>query len=113
MLTYIFNNNDVEVMTAQADTLEYKLITTNDSVIIPRNLKYKLDRRGIKFGAFSKAHHGENSEESRIIKAWYDLIEKAKIIDKKQVLHEFDNDDVPRIVQASGPENEKQCRIVQ
>lgn len=90
VLTYIFNNNDVEVMTAQADTLEYKLITTNDSVIIPRNLKYKLDRRGIKFGAFSKAHHGENSEESRIIKAWEDLKNGAQIDDEKQTIHDFD-----------------------
>ena len=31
------------------------------------------------------------SEESRIIKAWYDLIEKTQIIDTKQVIHDFDN----------------------
>ena len=81
---------DIHEKFTQADTLTYKLTTTNDSVIIPRNTKYKLDRRGIKFGPFSKAHHGENSEESRIIKAWEDLKIEAQIVDEKQTIQDFD-----------------------
>ena len=33
----------------------------------------------------------KNSEESRIVKAWHDLLEKAKIIDRKQLIQDFDD----------------------
>ena len=37
-------------------------------------------------GVFSKVKSGKMSEESRIIKAWQDLIEEAQIVDKIQKL---------------------------
>ena len=45
----------------------------------------------VKLGAFSKSHSGETSEESRVIKAWHDLVEEAEIIDTRQVLQDFEN----------------------
>ena len=44
-----------------------------------------------KLGVFSKSNCGNSSEESRIVKAWHDLIEEAQIIDTKQVIQDFDN----------------------
>ena len=44
-----------------------------------------------KLRVFSKSNCGNSSEESRIVKAWHDLIEEAQIIDTKQVIQDFDN----------------------
>ena len=45
----------------------------------------------IKLGPFSHANSGKDSEECRIKKAWYDLIEEAQITDQKQLILDFDN----------------------
>jgi hypothetical protein len=90
VLKYILGS-DIKVMKAQADTIEIQLVINLDQVEIRDRAKSQMIEKKIKFGNFSLTNSGEDSEESRIIKAWYDLIEKAKIIDKKQVLHEFDN----------------------
>ena len=46
----------------------------------------------IKFGKLSRsATLGEVSEESRIVKAWNELVIEAQIIDKKQLIQDFDN----------------------
>ena len=34
---------------------------------------------------------GEDSEESRIVKAWNELMEEAQINDRKQLIQDFDN----------------------
>ena len=52
--------------------------------------KNRIEKK-IKLGPFSHVISGEDSEECRIIKAWCDLIEEAQIIDKKQVIQDFDN----------------------
>ena len=89
VLKYILSS-DVKVMKAQADTIDIKLKVNLDQVKIDRSKSEMIDKK-IKFGPFSHVSSGEDSEECRIIKAWFDLIEGAQIIDKKQVIHDFDN----------------------
>ena len=82
-----------ELFTTPASTLvvEIKLNTYYDQVSIEKRSKAQMIEKQVKLGAFSHVNSGEDSEESRIIKAWHDLIEEAQIIDKKQVLQDFDN----------------------
>ena len=90
VLKYILGS-DLKVMKAQADTIEIELRINLDKVEIKDKFKSEMIVKKIKLGLFSHARSGEDSEESRIIKAWYDLIEEAQIIDKKQVIQDFDN----------------------
>ena len=90
VLKYILSSN-IKVMKVQADTIEIELSINFDKVDIIGKSKSQMNEKKIKLGAFSHVSSGEDSEESRIIKAWYDLIEKAQIIDTKQVIHDFDN----------------------
>ena len=78
-------------MKAQADTVEIEARIHLDTVEIRNRSKSEMIEKKIKLGPFSQARSGDDAEESRILKAWYDLIEKAQIIDKKQVLQDFDN----------------------
>jgi hypothetical protein len=81
----------MKVMKAQADTIEIELIINLDKVDMTNRLKSQMVEKKIKLRAFSHVRSGEDSEESRIIKAWDDLIEEAQIIDKKQLFQDFDN----------------------
>ena len=90
VLKYILDSG-IKVMKAQADTVEVKLKIHLDQVLIKDRSKAKMIEKQVKLGLFSHAGSGEDSEECRIKKAWSDLIEIAQIIDKKQVIHDFDN----------------------
>ena len=90
VLKYILGSN-IKVMKAQADTIEIKLRIGLDQVQITAEPKSQMIEKKIKLGAFSHVRSGEDSEESRIIQAWSDIIEEAQIIDKKNVLQDFEN----------------------
>ena len=91
VLKYILGS-DVKVMKAQANTIEIQLVINLDKVGIRDNRsRAKMIEKQVKLGKFSHANSGEDSEECRIKKAWSDLIEIAQIIDKKQVLQDFEN----------------------
>ena len=90
VLKYILGS-DIKVMKAQADSIEIQLAINLDHVEIKDKSKSQMVDKKIKLGAFSHATSGEDSEESRVIKAWNDLIEEAQMIDTKQVLQDFDN----------------------
>ena len=89
-LKYILKS-DTKVMKAQADSVSMKLKVDNDTVVISPEKSKQLEEMNVKLGVFSSSALGENSEESRIVKAWHDLIKKAKIIDEKQLIQDFDN----------------------
>ena len=89
-LKYILKS-DVKVMKAQADSVSMKLNVEGNAVKIDYENSSKLFEMSVKLGVFSSAALGENSEESRIIKAWHDLIEKAQIFDGKQLIQDFDS----------------------
>ena len=78
-------------MKAQADTIETRLSVKKDCANIERKSHSILQKNMVKIGIFSKSHSGQNSEESRIVKAWHDLIEEAQVIDTKQVIQDFDS----------------------
>ena len=78
-------------MKAQADTIEIELDICLDRVEIKNRSKPLMIEKKVKLGPFSHSNSGGGSEECRIIKAWSDLIEEAQMVDKKQVLHDFDN----------------------
>ena len=90
VLKYILKS-DVKVMKAQADSVSMKLKVDNDTVVISPEKSKQLEEMNVKLGVFSSSALGENAEESRIVKAWQDLIEEAKIIDRKQLILDFDN----------------------
>ena len=90
VLKYILGSG-IKVMKAQADTIGIELKISLDKVEIENRSKSKMIEKEIKLGPFSHANSGKDSEECRIKKAWFDLIEEAEIIDKKQVLQDFDN----------------------
>ena len=90
VLKYILGS-DIRVMKAQADTIDMRLDVNLDKAEIKDRSKSEMIEKKIKLGPFSHVISGEDSEECRIIKAWYDLIDKAQIIDKKQVIQDFDN----------------------
>ena len=90
VLKYILGS-DIKVMQAQADTIEIKLEIHRDQVSIQRRSKAQLIEKQVKLGTFSHANSGEDSEEYRVIKAWSELIEEAQIVDKKQVIQDFNN----------------------
>ena len=79
------------ILKFEADTVEIKLRINLDQVKIEDLSKSQMIEKKIKLGPFSQTRSGEDSEESRIIKAWYDLIEEAHIIDKIQVIQDFDD----------------------
>ena len=89
-LKYILNS-DTKIMVAQARSLEIICDVNKDTVNFRSNVSDKLKDLNVKLGHFSHTLSGENSEESRIVKAWYDLIEEAQIIDTKQLIQDFDN----------------------
>ena len=89
-LKYILKS-DIKVMKAQADSVSMKLNVEGDAVKINHENYSKLSEMNIKLGVFSSAALGENSEESRIIKAWHDLIEKAQIRNGKQLIQDFNS----------------------
>ena len=94
VLKYILKS-DVMVMKAQADSVSMKLKVEGDVVKIDHENSSQLFEMKVKLGVFSSAafgpFFGENSEESRIVKAWYDLIKEAQITDQKQLILDFDN----------------------
>ena len=90
VLKYILGS-DIKVMKAQADTIDIILEIDYDRSKIPNRSKSLIIEKKIKLGPFSHAISGENSEEHRVTKAWYELIEEAQIIDKKQVIKDLDN----------------------
>ena len=87
-LKYILKS-DIKVMKAQADSVSMELNVEGDTVKINHENYSKLFEMNIKLGVFSS--FGENSEESRIIKAWHDLIEKAQIRNGKQLIQDFNS----------------------
>ena len=89
VLKYILESG-IKVMKAQANTISLIFEVALDRVKASVNAKVKLLENNIKLGKFSKALDGENSEQCKIIKAWHELIEKAQIIDKKQLMQDFD-----------------------
>ena len=89
-LKYILKS-DIKVMKAQADSVSMELNVEGDAVKISYENSSQLLEMNVKLGVFSSAALGENSEQSRIIKAWYDLIEKAEITDQNQLILDFDN----------------------
>ena len=89
VLKYILESG-IKVMKAQADTIALIFEVGNDCVKASVKVGKKLLDNNIKSGKFSKAMDGENSEQCKIAKAWHELIEKAQIIDKKQLIQDFD-----------------------
>ena len=93
-LKYILKS-DLKVMKAQADSVSMKLKVEGDAVNISHENASQLFEMKVKLGVFSSAAFGslfgKNSEESRIVKAWHDLIEEAEITDQKQLIVDFDN----------------------
>ena len=88
-LKYILKS-DIKIMEAQADSAVMKLDVENGRVKI-RNSE-QLKEMKVKLGKLSRAATlGENSEESRIVKAWNELMGEAQITDKKQLIQDFDN----------------------
>ena len=53
--------------------------------------KAKLVEMNIKLGKFSKAKYGEDSEESRIVRAWNQLMREVNPVDETQLLRDLDN----------------------
>ena len=90
VLKYILGSG-IKVMKAQADTIDIILEIDYDRSKIPNRSKSLIIEKKIKLGPFSHAISGENSEESKVTKAWYELIEEAQINDKKQVIKDLDN----------------------
>jgi hypothetical protein len=88
-LKYILKS-DIKVMKAQADSVNIKLNVKDDGTvkISPENSE-QLQKMKVTLTEFSRGD--ENSEESRMIKAWNFLVEKAQIIDRKQLILDFDN----------------------
>ena len=78
-------------MKAQADSVSMELNVEGNVVKINNENYSKLSEMNIKLGVFSSTALGENSEESRIIKAWHDLIEKAQIMNGKQLIQDFNS----------------------
>ena len=89
-LKYILKS-DIKVMKAQADSVSMELNVEGNVVKINNENYSKFSEMNIKLGVFSSTALGENSEESRIIKAWHDLIEKAQISNGKQLIQDFDS----------------------
>ena len=89
VLNYIMNS-DVKVMKAQADTIGVKFSFTQGRLMVQGN-KVQLKDSGIKTGRFSKARYGEDSEESRILKAFLDLKNEVQIDDEKQLIRDFES----------------------
>ena len=89
-LKYILKS-DIKVMKAQADSVSMELNVEGNAVKINHEKYSKLSEMNIKLGVFSSTALGENSEESRIIKAWHDLIERAQINNGKQLIQDFDS----------------------
>ena len=75
--------SDIKVMKAQADTIGIKFQFTYDVVKFRSKIKTELLNSGIEIGSFSKAKWGKDSEESKIEKAFLEMINEAQIIDKK------------------------------
>ena len=89
-LKYILKS-DIKVMKAQADSVSMELNVEGNVVKINNENYSKFSEMNIKLGVFSSTALGENSEESRIIKAWHDLIEKAQIMNGKQLIQDFNS----------------------
>ena len=83
--------NDACVTKAQADAAEIKVYTSYDLVKFYSKGKAQLLEMNIKLGPFSKANCGEDSEESRIVKAWNQLMKEVNPVDKTQLLRELDD----------------------
>ena len=67
------------------------MFVEHDAVKIGHENSKQLEKMKVKLGVFSRAAFGKTSEESKIKRAWHELIKKAKIIDTKQLIQDFDN----------------------
>ena len=83
--------SDACVTKAQADAVEVKVYVSVDRVHIPSKQKAQLLEMNIKLGKFSRANRGEDSEESRIVKAWNQLMKEVNPVDKTQLLRGLDD----------------------
>ena len=90
VLKYILGS-DLKVFKSQCDTIDVKLKVSNDSVFISNEAKEIFTKCKINLKMFSKASFGEFSDESRIVKAWHELADKAEVIDKHQLVQDFDD----------------------
>ena len=89
VLDYIMKSN-TKVMKAQADTIGIKLHNNLDHLAWKGDT-VQLKDIGIRIGTFSKAKWGEKSEESRILKAFFELKKEAKIVNEVQLIQHFLN----------------------